>query len=226
MHGDQGWYGYTPNRYSQGAFELWYLSMKSEDRARLPMGGWIAFLDGKDPGYPERALRRDFESVREKVQGLREDRTAPDTRLADDPMKYNPAAAGTLIELMLGGIHPGHRGCVLHARLRYFDPVKRRAGLPDDVAALVEGLTAGETKVTLVNVNPREARALVLQAGAYAEHQLTAVEVNGKSFPLDGPDLSLRLAPGAGATLTLRQRRYVNQPVLDFPWDRGWTMVK
>ena len=115
---------------------------------------------------------------------------------------------------------------VLHARLRYFDPVKRRAGLPADVAALADRLTDGETRVTLVNLNPSEARELVLQAGAYAEHQLTSIEVSGKSFPLDAPDLSLRLAPGAGATLTLQQRRYVNQPVLDFPWDRGWTMVK
>jgi hypothetical protein len=226
MHGEQGWYAYAPGRYSHGALELWYLSMKDEDLAHLPVDGWIAFLAGKDAGYPERELRRDLDAIRERVRGIREDPTTADTRLADDPMKYNPARVGTLIELMLGGIHPGHRGAVLHARLRYFDPVKRRAGLPEDVAALVEGLNAGETRVTLVNIHQGDARELVLQAGAYAEHELLGVEVNGKTHPLSGPCLAVRLAPGAGATLTLKLKRHVNQPVLGFPWDRGWKSVK
>lgn len=227
MHGDQGWYAYTPQPYAQGALELWYLSMKDEDRKRLPAGGWLSFLGGKDPGYPERALRHDLETIRERARGLRADPTTPDTRLADDPMKYNPASVGALLELMLGGIHPGHRGAVLHARLRYFDPVERRAGLPADVAALVEGLTADDTRVTLANVHQSEAREVLVQAGAYAEHQLLGVALNdGAMLPLDAPCLAVRLAPGAGATLTLKLKRYANPPVLDFPWDRGWTRSK
>jgi hypothetical protein len=223
MHGDEGWYAYKPEPHAHGALELWYLSQRDEDRKRLPAGGWLAFLDGKDPGYPERALRRDLETIRARARGCREDPTTPDTRLADDPMKYNPATVATLIELMLGGIHPGQRGAVLHARLRYFDPVERRAGLPLDVASLVEGLAADETRVTLVNSHQSEERDLLLQAGAYAEHQLLSVAVNGgAALPLDGPCLAVRLAPGAGAALTLKLKRHANQPVLDFPWDREW----
>jgi hypothetical protein len=30
----------------------------------------------------------------------------------------------------------------------------------------------------------------------------------------------VKLAAGAGATLTLAMRRYVNQPTVAFPWDR------
>jgi hypothetical protein len=37
---------------------------------------------------------------------------------------------------------------------------------------------------------------------------------------LDARDFSVRLAPGAGATLTLAMRRYVNTPTVRFPWDR------
>ena len=48
---------------------------------------------------------------------MREDQTTPDTRLADDPMKYNPAKVGALRELMLAGIYSGKHGSVLHARL-------------------------------------------------------------------------------------------------------------
>ena len=36
-----------------------------------------------------------------------------------------------------------------------------------------------------------------------------------------GPvDVTVRLAPGAGATLTLAMTRYANQPTVAFPWDR------
>ena len=59
-----------------------------------------------------------------------------------------------------------------------------------------------------------------MQAGGYAEHQIESVTVNGRTTPLDARDLTVQLAPGAGATLTLAMRRYVNQPTVAFPWDR------
>jgi len=40
----------------------------------------------------------------------------------------------------MGGLHHGNRTLTLHTRVRYFDPDKRRPGLPADVAALVEKL--------------------------------------------------------------------------------------
>ena len=57
---------------------------------------------------------------------------------------------------MLGGLPPKHQGEVLHARVRYFDPVRRRPGLPEDVAALVESLTDDSTSLVLVNLNQSE----------------------------------------------------------------------
>ena len=56
----------------------------------------------------------------------------------------------------------------LHARLRYFDPVRRRSGLPEDVAALVEKISANSVTVSLVNLNAVESRDVIVQAGAYA----------------------------------------------------------
>ena len=128
MYDDNGWYNFTPGRYTSGGLETWYHSMKDSDRSLFPGNSWVAFLDGKNPNYPASALRGDLERIRSRVAGSRADTTTPDTRLADDPMKFNPASVGSLIQLMLGGIHPGHRGQVLHARVRYFDPVARRAG--------------------------------------------------------------------------------------------------
>jgi hypothetical protein len=218
MCGDAGWYDYKPEKYKHGAEEIWYWSMRADDRKRLPPGGWLAFLEGKDPAYPETLLRQDLAAVCKKVQAMRADTTTPDTRLADDPLPFNPAAAGNLVRLMLGGLHHGNRTLVLNARVRYFDPDRRRAGLPADVAALVEGLDAASTTLTLVNVNQLQPRTILVQAGGYGEHQFTDATIDGKTTPVNARHLLVRLDPGAGAQLVLSMRRYVNIPTLDLPW--------
>jgi hypothetical protein len=272
MYGDNGWYHFTPQKYDQGALELWYWSMKDEDRERLGVaapparrgrrgrgeaagvgGGpsaesigerdkrrpvashadssglsqapsvpaWLAFLDGNNPRYAEESLRHDFATIRGKVAAIRADTTTPDTRLADDPLHLNPATVQNLNHLMQGGIPPGKRGTVLHCRLRYFDPDRRRAGLPDDVGALIESMTADSTAVSLVNVSQVEPRTVIVQAGAYGEHQFTTLSLNaGPGRPLDASTLTIRLAPGCGTRLALGTKRYANQPSLAFPWDR------
>jgi hypothetical protein len=220
MHGDQGWYAFEPAPYNFNALEIYYLSMKASDRERAPRNAWLEYLAGANPGYPEQALRNDLARVRQRVAGMRRDATTPDTRLADDPMKFNPASVSSLIELALGGIHPGHRGSVLHCRVRYFDPMQRRAGLPEDVAALVDKVTTDEAALTLVNVNQIEPRTVLLQAGGYAEHEFVSVSVDGREVQVDAPHFTVRLAPGAGARLTSMMKRYANPPTMIFPWDR------
>jgi hypothetical protein len=218
MYGDKGWYGFTPAKYSHGALELWYWSMNPGDRERLADNGWLRFLDGKNPNYPEQALAADFLAIRSHIAGLRADRTTPATRLADDPMAYNPATVPTLVNLMLGGLYPGHVGAPLHCRVRYFDPEKRRAGLPEDVAALVDQLSDKETGLTLVNVSPLANRTVVVQGGAYGEHRFMDVTMNGKSTRINGSTLTVELAPSSGARLVLSTKRYANAPTMSFPW--------
>ena len=152
---------------------------------------------------------------------MRNDPTSPDTRLADYLQGIVPATTDNLVELTLGGSLAAGRIWVLHSRLRYFDPEKRRSGLPQDVAALVEKLTADAVTVTLVNTNQLEPRTLDVQAGGYGEHQFTAVSANGKKTLLQSPVLTVRLAPGAGSRLTLSMNRYVNRPTLAQPWNRS-----
>src|SRR6185369_13171917 len=101
----------------------------------------------------ETALRRDLENIPRKVALLRRDQRPPEKRLADNMMDFNPASVDALLRLMLGAMPAGRDGSLLNARLRYFDPGHRRAGVPEDVAALVSELTDTRTVVTLVNVS-------------------------------------------------------------------------
>jgi len=217
MYGDQGWYDYKPQKYTHAAPEIYYLSMQPADRTRVPANGWFSYLEGKNPGYAEAALRGDLERMRQRVAAVRKDTTTPDTRLADDPL--NPCSVESMIELAMGGLPPKNRGRLLFARLRYFDPVQRRAGLPPDVAALIDKMNADEVTVTLVNTNPLTARRVIMQGGAYGEHRIVEAALDGRSVPVNGALVDVRLAPGAGGRLTLKMQRYVNPPTLRTPFE-------
>jgi hypothetical protein len=221
MYGDNGWYGFTPQPYAEHAQELYGLSMRDDDAQRVGRDEWLDYLAGKNKDYPEAALRRDLSRIRQRVAGLRVDPTTPDTRLADDPMKYNPASVHALLALTMGGVHPGVGGNSLVARLRYFDANKQRPGLPEDVAALVEKLTADSATVTLVNVSQLHSQTFIVQGGAYGEHQITTVAGSGGDASVGASHVQIQLAPGAGAKLTLRFKRHVNQPTFALPWDRS-----
>jgi hypothetical protein len=218
MFGDQGWYEYKPAKYQHGALEIYCLSMKPSDRPRIESNAWLDYLDGKNLPYVERALRGDLERIRKRVDGMRNDKTTPDTRLADDPLPFNPASVDSLIELAMGGLPPKNRGKLLFSRLRYFDPIRHRAGLPEDVAALIDHMTDDEVGVTLVNTSSVAERTVVVQAGAYGEHRFSEAWTDVKKLAVGGPQFRVRLAPGCGDRIVLKMRRFVNPPALAMPW--------
>jgi hypothetical protein len=220
MYGADGWYGWQREPWSVGALEVWYWSMRPADRERVAADPWVRFLDGKNAGYPEAELQRELESIPKKLAQIRADKTPPEKRLADNMLDYNPAATDALVRLMFGALVPGRDGGLLNARLRYFDAFRRRAGLPEDVAALISELGDRRTVVTLVNTNATTARTVLVQAGGYGEHQFESVELNGKTQKLDSRHVMVNLTPGAGATLAFTMRRYVNQPTVAFPWNQ------
>lgn len=229
MYGADGWYGWKPGPYRTGGFEIWYATQDPADLAAAGDHPWIAFLHGRNAGYAEQALTADLARVAARVAKRQADRTTRMERLADWTIDINPASAAALIQTMTGGMHiarppwsptsPPQGGVPLHCRLRYFDAERRRAGVPEDVAALVHALGDRSTEVTLVNTG-RVARTVTVQGGSYAEHRIDAVTVDGVARDLGGREFTVRLESGCGARLTLAMTRYANRPTLAFPWDR------
>jgi hypothetical protein len=220
MYGASGWYGWQRTPWAIGALETWYWSQRGDDRARFSRNEWVDYLEGNNPNYAETALRRDLASITRKVQTFRADDSRPDKRLADNMMDANPAATAALVQLMWGALLPGRDGGLLNARLRYFDPEQKRAGVPDDVGALVSEISATRTVVTLVNLSATAPRTVVVQGGGYGEHRIETVELGGVATRVGAGTFSVRIAPGAGAKIALTMKRYVNAPTVVFPWDR------
>ena len=213
-----GWYGWRDRPWNVGALEVWYFSQKPEDLARVPSNPWLEYLQGRNPGYPEKAMADDLATIAKRVEGIRNDHSKPDKRLADNMLDLNPVTTTALIQLTQGGMEPDRRGNLVNSRLRYFDPARKRAGLPEDVGALVSEMSDTGTAVTLVNLNTTTPRTLVVQGGAYGEHVIESVDVNGKTIAVGKPNFSVTLSPGAGSKLTLKMKRYAGDATVKFPF--------
>ncbi len=240
-YGDEGWYGFHLVGEGPGGAlgnlgnvltDVYMWSLAPGDLERLPKEGWIGYLTDEQPNpdYPFEALQADLETISRAAERLRTDTSSYNmARGTARGTGANPVATTALINLTLGANDPGgstHGPLPLHAQVRYFDADRRRAGLPNDVAALVERILPGRVTLTLVNVNPLEHRTVTVQMGAYGEHHADAVTVGGRTTRVDLPWFEVRLAPGAGDTLTIDVSRYAHQPTLAFPWDRGWMLAR
>ncbi len=106
--------------------------------------------------------------------------------------------------------------------MRYYDRDRVRPGLPPDVALLVDELTADSVGVQLVNTSRNEARNLIVQAGAFGEHQFTKVRYEDgdseQNVPLDGKYFAVELPPSTSIRVDAGMRRFANQPSYAFPW--------
>ena len=198
---------------------------------------WVRFLAGENPDFPERMLHASYQMVCRRLALLREDEEVGTQHHVHHWQWGNPVSSEALIQLTLGGPQPVYNGGLLHVRLRYFDVERRRPGLPADVGALVEELTGERTVVRLVNLNPVQGRKLIIQAGAFGEHQFGQVEYRGRKsvWPgelggyvgsyappsleteprqdsVNGKYLTVELPPGMEVKLDLETRRYVNEP--------------
>jgi hypothetical protein len=205
---------------------------------------WLRFLAGANPGYPERILASAHGQVLDRLQKMRDNVLLIDeypgtwrkvdagkvdyTKLNEHHWQgQNPVTTEALVQLMLGAPQIQYNGGLLFASVRYFDPERRRPGMPEDVAGLVRKIEAGRIELELVNLSPFHSREVIVQAGTFGEHNFTTVKASGgEAVEVNRKFLSVRLAPGAGATLDMGLKRYANKPSYAFPWHGDTVPVK
>jgi hypothetical protein len=263
-HGDSGWFDEQPlaPAYPVG---LWNVSQDPGDwkaierfwstcgydadlvvpfRNKEDAGheaAWTRFLTGKNPSYPEEILRESLGQVMWRLDQIRADTTDLTQNHIHHWQELNPVLTEALVQLTLGAPQVVYNGGLLFASLRYFDAVRQRPGLPDDVAALVTSVAQQEVVVELVNLSPTEEREVILQAGSFGEHHFTTVSHlarrDANSYPgkpglyawpeatterrtdaVNGPQLRVILPAGTRFQATLRLERNVHMPSYTMPW--------
>ena len=127
---------------------------------------------------------------------------------------------------MFGCPQPVYNGSLLRATVRYYDARTRRPGLPPDTAAFVDEITPDGAGVQLVNLSPYATGDIVLQAGAFGEHEFTDVTWQGEGDSTEGKTISgqhftVRLPPSTAIRLNLGLKRFTNRPSYAHPWHDG-----
>ena len=187
---------------------------------------WFGYIRGYMPDYPERILKNNLEAVDFQIKRFRSEEWNPFTMdhyreamSIHDWQILQPAILEALIHLTLGGPMPAYHGGHLHVAVRYFDVEGGRPGVPADVAALVEKITADLVELTLVNTSTTSARSLVIQAGAFGEHQIISTsERGGESINVGGNHLQVDLPAGTSISLVLNVKRFANDPTYEGPF--------
>ncbi|HEY5231619.1 MAG TPA: hypothetical protein VIJ11_12115, partial [Galbitalea sp.] len=196
---DKGRFDWNPVQVSV-PFALWHFSNDPGDLARLrslrersgfdwrtvrPVrekeeGGhedaWFTYLEGDNPEYPELILATAQYQVRRRLALIEKFGNKPvDEADIHIWQLVQPIVTEALTHLTLGGPQVIYNGGQLQTRIRWWDSVGRRAGLPADVGALVSSIDPKATIVEVVNLSASHQREVILQAGAYAENQIETV---------------------------------------------------
>ncbi|MER5986566.1 hypothetical protein [Streptomyces sp. NPDC001787] len=243
-HNDSGWFDFTVMP-GQLPVSLWHFSRESQDQERierLRAGArwdwrtvhtqrikdeagheepWYEFLQGRNPGFPERMLRSALDSCAERVEAIENDpvdpAVGPDILDIHHWQDLNPVVTEALLQLTTGSPQVLYNGGLAHMHLRYHDAAGQRPGLPADVAALVSDIRPDRTVVELVNLGGT-ARSLVVQAGSFAEHVMHTAQVDdGPARDVGGPYCRVELPGGTQVRLTITMTLRGGRPTCDAP---------
>jgi hypothetical protein len=204
---------------------------------------WLCFLRGENPGYPEAILSESYAKVARRMAMIRRDEADLAQVSIHHWQELNPVTTEALVQLTLGAPQIIYNGGLLFSQVRYFDALRRRPGLPEDVAALVERIDEHGIELHLVNLSVFEERELVVQAGAFGEHTFAraAYEVRTSDYPgvqgaagyaappletrreefdIDDSLLHVVLPPGTELRLNLTMQRFSRTPSYRLTWAR------
>jgi len=182
---------------------------------------WQAYLDGTYPTYPEEILKYNIAQVNGRLDEIRQHQ--PKENDGFSLIYRNPVSVEGLVNLTMGAPLPFYNGGLLMARVRHFDPMNKRPGLPPDVAALVSELASDRTVLHLLNLSLTHSQDVIVQAGTYAEHEFADAAYQPQleeeaSLPVNGTRLTVHLPPQSQIKLDITTKRFVHKPSYNFPW--------
>jgi len=189
---------------------------------------WFRFIRGHWPSYPEDILASNLETITRQIATFRSDDFDPltidhyrESMTIHMWQQITPMIIEGLTQLTLGGPMHVYHGGLQQARVRYFDGLRKRPGLPPGVAALVHGLADSSVSLTLVNTDVTAPADVIIAAGSFAEHSFTSATLDGETHAAGGRWLNVSLAPGATAELQLGMQRFTQAPSYDTPWAKA-----
>ena len=205
---------------------------------------WFEFIQGNSPEYPSGILEANLQLINSQLFKMRSNTGNPNNWDTYDPavadaevgldlripgysihawQEFNPIYFEGLAQLLFGApMHISHGG-LQFGKIRYFDGQKRRSGLPDDVAAMVDQISENAMRLAVINLNLTEARVLTIQAGNFGENRFDSVVISTEDGQVQRIDvknkwLTIELSPKAGAILEFAYSRYVEKPTYETPY--------
>lgn len=244
-HGDVGWFDYRPADPAY-LIHMYFLAGDERDLALLNQipgrenwphdiefgkGGqcapqpWHAFSRCEFPGYAEAAMKNTLDDIDHRLEVMANDDGDPAEWDVHHWQDINPVVSEPLLQLTTGTPGVIYHGGLCHARVRHFDPVKRRPGLPDNVAALVSRIRPESVDLQLVNLDADESRDVIVQAGTFGEHTFTRgtyLDQGDELFLDDAKGCShfrAVLGPSSTVQVRLSMQLFTKTPSYAFPWD-------
>ena len=235
-----GWYEYIPLS-PEAPVHAWFVGRTQKDTAFLHeirdhktkswetinknyskyQGGqdamWSNYIDGGLPGYPEAVMEHNLNQVYARLALISEDAEPPEQYSDSYLQRRNPVNAEGLVQLTMGGPYPIYNGGLMQVSVCYFDVIKKRIGLPCDVAALVSEIRADRIRLTLMNLHPGQSRQMIVQAGAFGEHHFVKAVSGAGETQINGRHFQVVLSPAGRIIMDLYMERYRYQPAYQWP---------
>jgi hypothetical protein len=253
---DAGWFDYHPMPLGH-PIAIWNITQADEDRQRIQYlrdrssydwrrvtsfrnkednghdAPWWCYLNGENPDYPAQILTAAYEQVIRRIEQQRVDNVDLETIHIHHWQNLNPVTTEALVQITLGAPQVIYYGGMLVSRVRYYDAKRRRPGLPQDVAALVETIEPERTVIQLINLNLLQEREVVIQAGGLGEHHFISAtytvcdgeypgEVGSYATPdtpvhqntvdIDSQYITVSLPPSTEITIDFAMKRFVHDP--------------
>ena len=210
------------------------------DRSSGNLEARFQYYDDANPDWPLQRLQAEYKYVSAMFESMRLDDRNEAAIIEESRWPPNPVVVKGLTQVTMGSPQPVYNGGLLRAQVRYFDAERRRPGLPEDVAALVDEVGADGVGIELVNLNASQTRMVTVQAGAYGEHEFTEATHQQESrdglerhaglwlnserswsqltIPVDDRHFTVTLPPSTSIRLSCGLRRFQNRPTYALPW--------